>query len=393
MDTRYIKKRRKLNILLERGFMFMLDFWRRPKKVPAAEEVRAILVIRHNQLGDAVAASPFIEAIKEIWPNARVDVLASKVNQEAFSWVHGVGDIHVLPEDGSFSQRRRFLNELAGKYDIVFQTLFDESYISRAWMARKIAGPGLAVGRTRGSPVDGLYDKAVGIPAGGYVGKLMALLTPFTELSVAELIARHPAHVLTIPEKFTQSATQKLALCGLRPQGYIALNISARVDFRNLGVTQAARIANWLRSRGLAVVLLSAPDDRARAQEVKALAPDVVLSQAASLGEAMAMAQLARLYLGADTGVAHFAAAGQVPCLVLFANQARADIWSPYGVPFVAIQANPDQAVTDLDDALIFEYTNRLLAGDRLTRIVRSTAPFFSMGPERAKQPRRAELG
>jgi ADP-heptose:LPS heptosyltransferase len=385
LDRRYIKKRKKLNLAIERSFVTLMNLGRR-RSVPRPEQVRSILIVRHNQLGDAVAASPFIEAVRSLWPHARVEVLAGKDNFEAFSWVQGVDQVHLLPPGASWLERVRLYRSFAGRFDIVFQTLLDELYMTRALAARAMAGPGLAVGRARGSPMEELYDQRPYMPAGCYVGQLMALLSPFTPLTAQDLVTRHPRHRVNLPAVAQQAARARLAQLGLQPQTYVALNISARVSFRELGVEQAAALTRRLSARGLPVLLLHAPSDQARADRVKQLAPEVTLAQAGSLGEAMALAQMARLYMGADTGTAHFAAAGGAPCMVLFSYQARADIWSPYGVPFVSIQANPDQPVADLDQDLIFEYTERLLTGEALMRIVKSTPQHFSSGGQACRR-------
>jgi len=377
LDRQYIKKRKKLSRWIERGFVGLMNIGRK-RHVPPPEQVRSVLVIRHNHLGDAVAASSFIEAIHDLWPKARVEVLASPVNAEAFSWVHGVDHVHVLPN--GIGRRISFYLKQRHRHDLVFQTLVDEHYLKRALAARIMSGSACLVGRKRGSPLEELFDLSVFLPVGGYVGKLMSLLTPFCDASHLELLARHPQHRMTLPAKHVSTALGKLQAVGVVPRSYIALNISARVGFRELGTDQAAKLANVYVKRGIPVVLLHAPNERSRAAEIKAKVPGVTLLDCSSLGEAMAVAQNARLYLGPDTGTAHFAAAGRTPCVVLFSFQARADIWSPYGVPFVSIQSNPDLPVSELDHDLVVEYTDRMLAGEQLIRIVKSTPVGYSFG-------------
>lgn len=389
VDQKYIKKRRKISVLIERLFVSLMNVarspdGRRPDDLDA-ERVRSVLVIRHNQLGDAVAASPFIAAIKERWPLARIDVLASEANAEAFTWVRGVDRVH--RRSPWLGERLRQYLSLRHQYDIVFQTLIDESYFSRALAARYIAGRGVAVGRKRGSPLEELFDHSVFVPRGGYVGKLMALLLPLQSAdsmdSIESLLHRHPQHRVALPEAAVQSVQHKLRAQGVEPRTYIALNISARVAARELGTEQAASLANACMRKGLPVVLLHAPADQQRAALIHRLAPGIVSPRCASLAEAMAVAQNARLYLGADTGTAHFAAAGYTPCVVLFSYQATADVWSPYGVPFVSIQANPYQSVAELDETVVVEYVDRMLAGEPLTRIVKSVPDGFSVGAPR----------
>lgn len=377
LDRQYIKKRKKFSRAIERGFVSLMNIGR-ARPLPPPAQVRSILVIRHNQLGDAVAASPFIEAIRDLWPQTRVEVLASKSNAEAFSWVHGVDHVHVHPS--GIGRRIGFYLKQRGRHDLIFQTLVDDHYFKRTLAARIMSGSAVLVGRKRGSPLEELFDVSVFLPVGGYVGKLMSLLTPFCDATHLDLLSRHPQHRMTLPSKHVSTALAKLQALDVRPRSYIALNISARLGFRELGTDQAARLADVYVRRGIPVVLLHAPNEQSRANEIKAKVPGITLPGCSSLGEAMAIAQNARLYLGADTGTAHFAAAGRTPCVVLFSFQARADIWSPYGVPFVSIQANPDHAVSDLDHDLVVEYTDRMLAGEQLIRIIKSTPVGYSLG-------------
>lgn len=386
-DGQYIKKRKSAGLWFERAVVGLMNIGRQ-RPMPQPEAVRSVLVIRHNQLGDAVAASPFIQAVRELWPHARVEVVASPSNAEAFSWVRGVDHVHVHPK--AMGHRFSFYWSLRGRHDIVFQTLFDEHYLKRTLAARLMAGRAILVGRKRGSPLEQLYDQSVFLPLGGYVGKLMSLLTPFGEMSHIELLERHRTHAMTLPASMTDAALTKLKMAGVQPRTYIALNISARVGSREVATEQAAKLAQVYVSRGIPVVLLNAPNDQGRAKEIQKAVPGVVLPGCSSLGEAMAVAQHARLYLGADTGTAHFAAAGQTPCVVLFSFKARADVWSPYGVPFASIQANPDQPVGDLDHDLVVEYTDRMLSGERLMRIVKPTPKGFSLGNEVRHEPSQA---
>lgn len=376
VDPQYIKKRRRLALAVERAFIALVNLGRSPSDTPPeASAVRRILVIRHNHLGDAVASSPFIAAIRQKWPAAEVEVLAGPANKDAFAWVDGISAIHVRPR--RLLERYQLYGSLRNRYDLVFQTLIDEHYFKRALAARCIAGRGIAVGRKRGSPLERLFDRAIYMPSGSYVGKLMALLTPFGRESVADWIRAQPRHCITLPSAAHDRAHRVLQDAGIAERSYVVLNISARMAFRELGVEQAVRLAEACTAEGLPVVLLHGPHDRQRAEQVAARAPQAVVPPAMELAPAMALAQHARLYLGADTGTAHFAAAGGVPCVVLFADRAKPEAWSPYGVPFASIQANLGQPVSEIDPAVVVEHLNRLLSGETLHRIVRTTPKHY----------------
>jgi ADP-heptose:LPS heptosyltransferase len=113
-----------------------------------------------------------------------------------------------------------------------------------------------------------------------------------------------------------------------------------------------------------------APADYSLAKQLQALEPRAAFLRWDSLAESMAALRLVKLYVGPDTGTAHFAAAAGVPCVVLFAKKARPDVWSPYGVSFISIQAGWNQAVSQLPVEFIANQVSRLLKGECCTEII-----------------------
>lgn len=372
LEGKYLKKRKKISKFFEWMLVFGLSLirflagWRPRCRFP--REARSVLVIRHNQLGDAVAASAFIQALQDLLPGATIDVAAGPANAEVFSWIPGVAHVHCLPvtEWG----RLRYYWSLRQRYDLVFQTLLDESYWKRLLGARVAASRGILVARARGSCLEKLAEYPVYLPAGSYVGKLMALLRPLTAMDVAALVQQYPAHVLKLPIENLATAQSKIQAAGLAPDRLIALNISAREAFRALSVEQAAVLARVLCDFGQQPLIWFSPADFSLAKQVQALEPRAVCLRWDSLAESMAALRLVKLYVGPDTGTAHFAAAAGVPCVVLFAQQARPDVWSPYGVFFISVQAGRSQAVSQLPVELISRQIWRLLQGERCTEII-----------------------
>lgn len=343
-------------------------------------QFKSILIIRHNMLGDAVVSSVLIQALRALYPDARISVLASEYNKEPFSWIPGVHAIHVWPR--KFPERRELAMQLKGQFDLVFQTLFDENYNNRMLVGRIIAGDGVLIGRARRSPIQHLMDHPVELPMGSYPGKLLALLSPLTDKPLEELVKGHPRALLSLPENAKAAARESLAQAGV-DHPFVLLNISAREDFRSLGNEQATRIARSLVAAGHTVVLSCAPVEVHRARTIRDAVPGVVLCEHASLGAAMAAVELASLYVGPDTGTVHVAAAAGIPCVVLFAGIARPDTWSPYGVPFISLQAGLGEAVSEMGADTIVGCALELLApsGRQIQRI-QLAAPLHFAKPE-----------
>lgn len=375
----YIKKRKKIKVIVEilfiKIFFLFMRFLGWSPRLSDVRQTKNILVIRHNQLGDAVAASSFLQALKDYFPSAIVDVVASASNKDVFSWVPGVNEVLVVPMGDI--KRLCFFWRLRGKYDLVFQTLLDENYFRRGFLARIAASHGRLVGRRRGSPLENLMDYPVYMPAGSYVGKLMSMITPFVNLTADDLVKKYPKHVICLPEKFSIEAYKKLNSSKLENKNFIAFNISAREKFRQIGKNQAIEIITDFLCSGVKVCLFYAPEDSLRAIEIIRHAPGVVDCRFASLAESMAALSFSRLYIGPDTGAAHFAAAAQTPCLVLFADKARPDIWAPYGVPCISIQPAIGGSVMDIPRRLILSKANELLSGIKKFEILRAPPDNF----------------
>ncbi len=379
IEPAYLRSKRPLKAAVEALYTWPLRLPRmlRPVARPEAAAVRRVLVIRHNHLGDAVVSAVLMDALRRLFPAARIEVLASRYNRDVYQWIPAVDEVHELPREawarlGQLTRLRR------RGYDVVFQTLFDEHYLHRVLEARYLAGPrGLVVGRARWTPLERLFDRAVALPVGSMPGKLLSLLTPWSADAASVLVREHPRAQLHLPDDAVQQARQRLMAVGLRSRSYVVLNLSAREQRRRFGVDQSVELAQALLARGHRVMLSAAPDDRERLQQVLARVPGAVAPEFTSLAQAMAAVSEAALYVGPDTGSVHFAAAAGVPCVVVFFDRGRPDIWSPYGVSFISVQALTGEAVEDVAASQLLTASIRLLQGEVVTEIQRGKPRLY----------------
>ena len=375
-DPRYISHKKPLELRAEKVYVGLLKLFgwphlRRPLATPRT--FQSILIIRHNMLGDAVAASVLIQALRAQYPDARISVLASPYNREAFTWIPGVHDIHVWPKE--HRARWGLIKALKGRFDLVFQTLFDENYGTRTLAARIIAQRGVLVGRARNTPLQTLMDHAVELPAGSYAGKLLALMTPLCGMAADQLVQAHPRYLVNFTEQDKAEARAALAQAGVR-RAFVLVNISAREPFRSLGNEQALRVIRDLIAAGQDVVISCVPHEMNRALALRQQAPGAMVARFPGLGPAMAAVAQASLYVGPDTGTVHFAAACGIPCLVLFAAIARPDTWSPYGTSFISLQATPGQEVSAIPADVIVERAMTLLEARESLQIMQTANPI-----------------
>ncbi len=118
-----------------------------PRPLPAVDTVKRVLLVRSNfRLGNALLATPLVGALQRIWPQARIDVLATDATADIFSRLPEIGKIHQLSRRfvarplGAF----RLLRELRGeRYDLAIEGGMGSF---SGGLASSLSGAGLRVG-------------------------------------------------------------------------------------------------------------------------------------------------------------------------------------------------------------------------------------------------------
>jgi ADP-heptose:LPS heptosyltransferase len=144
-------------------------------------------------------------------------------------------------------------------------------------------------------------------------------------------VTDRPATRLAVTNSASTAVAQKLESAGLDGDESIAMiHPSAAFDTKQWAVENFARVSEDLRNRGLAPVIVVAPNEKqtARALAEGSSASPVILSDL-SLPEVTALAARARLFVGNDSGIAHIAAAAGAPCVVIFGSSNR-NHWRPW---------------------------------------------------------------
>jgi len=85
------------------------------KANPYPKNVKRILLIRRNRLGDAINLFPIMHAIKKNYPDIEINVLANKYNAQIFRYCSAISHIHILNESSWLGQNFFFLNPVIRK--------------------------------------------------------------------------------------------------------------------------------------------------------------------------------------------------------------------------------------------------------------------------------------
>ena len=144
--------------------LIYLIFKTQKKTNPYPKQIKKILLIRRNRLGDAINLLPIIHTIKKNYPDIEINVLANKYNAQIFEYCSAINNIYILDEKSWLGQNFLFINPLIWKlkkenFDL---TIAVGDYSSKLAKITYFIKPKYSVGIGSGRFFfDLIYDKAV----------------------------------------------------------------------------------------------------------------------------------------------------------------------------------------------------------------------------------------
>jgi heptosyltransferase-2/heptosyltransferase-3 len=166
----------------------------------------------------------------------------------------------------------------------------------------------------------------------GFVG------VPVSDLPKSRLAVTLPAAESLEKKLYRETQT---SLSDLGPMALF--HPAAAFDTKEWAVENFARVAEYLAGKGISVIAVAAKDEQRVLEDlrVRAKVPVKTFSDL-TLPEITALASMAELFVGNDSGIAHIAAAVGRPSVVIFGSSNR-DHWRPW---------------TDAPNEIVFEEFN-----------------------------------
>jgi heptosyltransferase-2 len=314
-----------------------VERWRSESQPTASHEtpVRRMLLVQLDHLGDAIITTAMLPPLRAAYPNASIEVLASSRNHPLFVACPEIDRVHV-------AKVNRFASWLPG--------LWLPAMLAWAWRLR---------GRRYdlGIDVRGEFPHAlllflagvrrrVGWNAGG--GGFLLTDSPTYQPHRPETESR--AALLSVldiapPEPITprMTATCEEPMWPERDRRRrIVLHIGAGTPAKRWPVEHWRELLGRLLLEGdYQIALVGGPADEQRAAEILGAQPWPNVINAAGKLELARTATLlagADLFIGADSGPAHLAAALGAPVVVLFSGTNHAAQWQPRGPRVVVVR-------------------------------------------------------
>lgn len=275
----------------------------KPKRDPALHPCR-FLIIRPGGIGDAVLLIPAILAVKKAFPDAIVDILAERRNEEVFSLCPQVGRVF------HYDTPKELIAAVRGKYDVVIDT--EQWHRLSAVVARLTRAP-LSIGYGTNERKK-LFTYPLPYSHDDYeVYSFLNLVFPI--IGKVEFNQEEP--FLVVPaESFEKVEPLFSPLKGKR---IVTIFPSGSIRERQWGSKRFHEVAGFLSRQGCGIVVVGGKGDVSQGCEIVAGLPNAVnLTGELSLCETAAVLKETALLISGDSGIMHIAYGLGVKTLALF---------------------------------------------------------------------------
>ncbi|ESX62892.1 glycosyl transferase family 1 [Mesorhizobium sp. LSHC422A00] len=285
-------------------------------------ESPTILVIGPRWVGDMVMAQCLFSALKELHPNAAIDVLAPAWAAPLVKRMPEIRqqiDFPLQPGALEFIIRRRFGRLLRGRYDMAY-------VLPGSWKSALI--PFFArIPRRFGNLREMRY---------GLLTDIVPLPDAVKRRTAQAYFGLAQGGHFRPPRLTVDAGNQKelLARFALQPGKFVAMMPGAEFGPAKRWPSESyAGLAREMMAKGFKVALFGSKNDRDVTAEIAALAPGVVdLAGKTRLEDAIDLIAAARLAVSNDSGLMHVAAAVGTPVVAVYGST------SPENTPPLAEQ-------------------------------------------------------
>jgi lipopolysaccharide heptosyltransferase II len=308
-------------------------------------DVRRILAVRLDNLGDVLVTTPALHAIKASAPQARLTLMASPVGAQVGALDPDVDDVIVYTapwmdpwgrlQQDSVRERHMIETLRDGAFDgaIIF-TSFHQSALPAAYLcyladiplraAASIDGPGSLLTTRHRHPERMMHEVERGLD----LVRALGMTSDSADLR------------LRVPEAARACVEARLTELGVdtsRP--LVVVHPCCSMPARTYPWELYAQVVTLLVHRlGATVLVTGAPDERSLVQRVCEATPDDArgsvypLASALTFPELCALIGMADLTITNNTGPMHIAAAMRTPVVALFALTNPPEQWEPWRV-------------------------------------------------------------
>lgn len=313
-----------------------------------AGNVKKILLIRRDNIGDLICTTPAIHALRERFPDAKIGILVNSYNADAVANNSDVDEIYVYEKAKHVEDRGRRLVWLSNfrlllkvrreKYDVAIAC---GSYSPNLARYASLVGAKHRIGYARSGAKSVSYD----IPLDEPSEQLHEVVVAFKLLEPLGISGEPPKLVLTPSADEEKKVLHFLfPTPNSQPQTptFIAMHISSRKENNRWPAERFIELGNRLISKyNVKPLLLWAPgsggnkrhpgDDEKAEQIAQGMIAQPLVYKTTRLKELIAALNVCKMVICMDGGAMHIAAALGKPILAIWGSTDKRR-WSPWKV-------------------------------------------------------------
>ncbi len=299
---------------------------REPREIALGPAPRLLFVRLNYRMGNLLLATPVFRAARRTWPEARIHVVCGDRFAGLLDGNPDIDRVWPVPRTHAvfFWRYRALLERLRGeRFTLAVDCGGGGSFLGAATVGLARAGATVSYDGQRYS---GYFDVRLPPPAPGthVIDAQLGLITPFGA------DAEPPGMVLALDEQERAFATARWAEYRIGGEQVIGVNIGARGDKKWPPERFVAAMRDLARP-GRRIVVFAGPEDRAQLEALGGALPEgAVVDQTFAPRRFAALIERCDVFLTADTGPMHLAAAVGTPIVALF-HRENVTIYRPRG--------------------------------------------------------------
>lgn len=329
-------------------------------------EVKSVIFIRRDNIGDLVCTTPAIRAFRLKYPRARLCVLVNSYNADAVRDNPDIDEVFVYEKEKHAGDKNRF-NVLLGNLNLIrrirkekFDAAIGCSYSYSARLARYayLTGAKQRIGYARNGAHGFYYNMPMAGPQGAVheVEAMMGLLAPLGVKGPPP-----PLFIMPLGEE-SKKVLQYVKRMGVKEK-LIAFHISSRKPQNRWPRERFKELGDKIQEEfGLRVMLLWSPgnsgnalhpgDDESADWLITSMKKRPLAYRTERLTELIAAMGLCELVFCMDGGAMHVAAALGKPVLTVWGTTDRRR-WAPWGVPNIILQDGNNAGLVGAGEAFL----------------------------------------
>lgn len=315
-----------------------------------------IIIIQLGRIGDAVLTTPMIKAIAIEIPDAEIYILVSRHGVPVFDGNPRIKKIFIYKKTPLLLIRLIWrLRRMNFDYWIDPK----DHYSREGALLAKNFKAKIKVGYNRTGK--SVFD--IGIPSSQENLEKQVAERNLRVLQLVKLISSANYPIELFPDSELEVKIEKQL--AQRAKKTILLNISAGNISRYWEIEKWEAVAAFCLSGNCKIMIIFKPADKALAQKIQQLQPEVIIFPTHSIKEIIALMPKVQLVITPDTSVVHIASAFNVPQIALFsANKSNLYKFKPMSEKNIVIQSAEGQLIQTISEKEVIKAVAKYLADE-----------------------------